>query len=144
MDKSSENIALFDMDGTLCDYNKAMNESLEKLRSPEEPQINWSHNDNPYYIQNRADIIRASESWWENLPKFQLGWDVLEIAKSLEYRIMILTQGPRKNPVSWSGKKKWIEILTYTIFLFALIFRKYAPGSLNGETFLSKVFLATK
>jgi len=22
---------------------------------------------------------------------------------------MILTQGPKKNPASWSGKKKWID-----------------------------------
>src|SRR3989344_441361 len=38
-----------------------------------------------------------------------------------------------------AGKKKLILIATYTIFLFALIFSKYNTGTLNGETFLSKV-----
>lgn len=103
-----EDVALFDMDGTLCDYDKALLEKLEGLRSPHEPHL-LSMRNAPPYIKKRADMIRASEEWWENLPKFQLGWDVLEVAKSLDYRIMILTQGPRKNPSSWSGKKKWID-----------------------------------
>ena len=106
----SENIALFDMDGTICDYDRGLFEGLEKLRAPEELIYRHSiRDDSPEYIRNRADLIRASESWWENLPRLQLGWNILEIAKKLDYRIMILTQGPRKNPASWSGKKKWID-----------------------------------
>ena len=104
------NIALFDMDGTLCDYTTALFESLEKIRSPSEP-IYDKHvtDDSPQHIRNRTNLIRQSESWWENLPKFQLGWDILEVAKKLDFHIMILTQGPRSNPSSWSGKKKWID-----------------------------------
>jgi len=104
-----EDVALFDLDGTLCDYDRALLEKLEELRSPHEPQYTSSIRDAPPYMKKRADMIRASEEWWENLPKLQLGWDILEIAKSLDYRIMILTQGPKKNPSSWSGKKKWID-----------------------------------
>ena len=105
-----ENIALFDMDGTLCDYDKALLEKLEVLRSPHEPVFKLPLRDNaPSYIRERADLIRASEKWWEELPKFKLGRDILEAARELEYRIVILTQGPRRNPASWSGKKKWID-----------------------------------
>jgi len=105
-----ENIALFDMDGTLCDYDKELFGELEKLRSPYEKVYRLPIRDEaPDYIRNRADLIKSSESWWENLPRFQLGWDVLEIATKLDYKIMILTQGPRRNSVSWSGKKKWID-----------------------------------
>lgn len=105
-----ENIALFDMDGTLCDYNKALFEDLEKLRSPNEPLYRDRVGDNsPKYIRNRVNLIRSSESWWEKLPRFQLGWDILEVTKRLDYRIMILTQGPKRNPSSWSGKKRWID-----------------------------------
>jgi len=99
----SENIALFDMDGTICDHDQSLFNGLEALRGPP------IKNDAPEYIKNRADLIRASESWWENLPRLQLGWNVLKIARELDYRIMILTQGPKKNPASWSGKKKWID-----------------------------------
>ena len=33
----NENVALFDMDQTLCDYNSSLYEGLERLRSPNEP-----------------------------------------------------------------------------------------------------------
>ena len=106
----SENIALFDMDGTLCDYDKSLSEGLERLCSPQEPVYQLPiKDDSPGYIKNRADLIKAQESWWENLPRYQLGWDILEVAKNLNYKIMILTQGPKRNPASWSGKKKWID-----------------------------------
>lgn len=105
-----EDIALFDMDGTLCDYEKGLREGLEKLRSPEEPLYNLPVRDTfPQYIRNRANLIRSAEEWWENLPKLGLGWDILKVAKDLGFRIMILTQGPKSNPAAWSGKKKWID-----------------------------------
>ncbi len=103
-----EDIALFDLDGTLCDYDKDLLEKLEELRSPKEPHLSSMRNAPPY-IKKRVDMIRASEEWWKNLPRFQLGWDILNVAKNFNYRIMILTQGPRKNPSAWSGKKKWID-----------------------------------
>ncbi len=103
-----EKVALFDLDGTLCDHDWGLANSLNSLRSPEE-KIYDSARGAPEYIKNRTDLIRASSSWWENLEKFRLGWDVLDIAKELEFNIMILTQGPRKNPDAWAGKKKWID-----------------------------------
>ncbi len=108
--ENTENVALFDMDGTLCDYEKGLFDSLEKLRSPEEKVFFLPITDDcPEYIRERADLIRSSESWWANLPKFKLGFDILDVAEKLGFRIMILTQGPRKNPASWSGKKIWID-----------------------------------
>ena len=105
-----ENIALFDLDGTLGDYDKSMKESLDSLRLPGEPDYSLPlTDDSPAYLKERADQIRAVSSWWENLEKFQLGWDILKISRELGYREMILTQGPRRNPAAWLGKKKWID-----------------------------------
>lgn len=57
-----ENVILFDMDGTLCDYDKALFQELEKLRNPlEKPITNFRNL--PDYLQNRTDIIRKSEEW---------------------------------------------------------------------------------
>ncbi len=106
----AENIALFDMDGTLCDHDLALFQGLEKLRNPSEQKVYSLHSkQHPDYIKARADLIRQQESWWENLPRFQLGWDVLEIAKKEGFKIMILTQGPKDKPFSWSGKMKWLS-----------------------------------
>lgn len=108
MERKPEDISLFDMDGTLCDYDRALAESLEKMRAPSEPECK-SFRNAPEYLIRRMDIIRSFESWWKNLPRLKLGWDILEIAQSLDFRIVVLTQGPRKNPAAWSGKKKWID-----------------------------------
>ncbi len=103
-------VALFDLDGTLCDYDGAMADSLERLRSPNEPKFKPHTRDSePSYIKERMDLITSSEDWWENLPRFKLGWDVLKVAKNLGFRIVILSQVPRKNPVPYSAKKKWID-----------------------------------
>lgn len=81
-----EPIALFDMDGTLRDYIKGLSEELDK----------------------RINLITNSESFWENLPRFQLGWDVLKVAGDLNYKTIILTQGPSKKPFAWSGKRSGV------------------------------------
>lgn len=97
------------MDQTLFDYELVLKREFQKIKHPEEPEIKFKFDENPEYVKNRMDLITKSESFWEDLPKFQLGWDILEIAKKLDYQIMILTQGPRKNPAAWSGKKKCID-----------------------------------
>ncbi len=105
-----ENIALFDMDGTLCDHDDALFKSLEKLRSPEEPVFHPPvRDDAPAHIKERAFLIRDCKDWWANLPRFQLGFDIWELAEKLGYRRVILTQGPKKNPSAWQGKKLWID-----------------------------------
>jgi len=108
--KQIENIALFDMDGTLCDYDKGLETELEKMRSPSEPVFHLPLTDNvPDYIRARADLIRSNEQWWANLSKLEGGFDIWKVAEELGYRRMILTQGPKRNPYSWSGKKMWID-----------------------------------
>jgi len=103
-----EIVALFDMDGTLCDHDGALVKDLENLRSPHELRIVKLKHPLPNYLFKRSELIRANESWWENLPKFKLGWDVLKATQKLGFKIMILTQGPRSKPYAWSGKMKWL------------------------------------
>ncbi len=102
-------IALFDMDGTLFDYVGSLKKELRKIESPQEPDVPLRFEGNPGYVQNRIDLITESESFWSDMPKLQLGWDILQIAEELEYYIHILTQGPRSKPAAWSGKKKCID-----------------------------------
>ena len=105
-----ENVVLFDMDGTLCDYETALKESMEKLRHPNEPSYYGPPKDDaPAYLRARADLIRSKTSWWANLPKFKLGFDIWDLCVQLEFRNMILTQGPKRNPNAWMGKKLWLD-----------------------------------
>jgi 5'-nucleotidase len=105
-----ENWALFDMDGTLCNYDLGLLRELNKLKSPGEPEIELPIKDKaPKYLQERANLVRSCKSWWANLPKFELGFDIWDLAEELGYQRMILTQGPKKNPNAWTGKKLWID-----------------------------------
>lgn len=102
-------IALFDMDDTLFDYRGSLRTELEKIRSPDESDIPLNFQEYPEYLRNRIRLITSSESFWSEMPKLQLGWNILKIAQELDYRIMILTQGPQKKPMAWSGKKRCID-----------------------------------
>ncbi|NCN98584.1 hypothetical protein COU62_04385 [Candidatus Pacearchaeota archaeon CG10_big_fil_rev_8_21_14_0_10_35_219] len=100
------------MDRTLCDYDLALSGGLAKLRHPDEPKITSGFRNAQDYLVNRMNLIKNSEDWWANIPKFQLGWDILEIAEELGFRTMILAQDPRTNPGTRAGKKDgWINIL---------------------------------
>jgi hypothetical protein len=105
-----ENICLFDLDGTLCDYDKSLIEKLNTIRNPaNEGLITILPRDNSQFMRARMNLIRSSAEWWANLPKLKLGFDIWEIAERLGYRKMILTAGPKRNPNAWAGKKMWID-----------------------------------
>jgi 5'(3')-deoxyribonucleotidase len=106
----NENIALVDMDGTLANYDLAMERDLESLRAPcEEPYTTGLHKKHPPHIVARMDMIKSNGDWWENLPKLKMGFDILEILLSYGFYISILTQGPKTNPVAWEHKVRWCK-----------------------------------
>jgi len=88
-----KNIALFDMDGTLCNYDDAIIRDYNSLRSPEDPD--YSH-DLPFDY-----LIKQQQGWWLSLEKLQLGFDILNNAVKIGFEPYILTQGPRVCPNAW-------------------------------------------
>lgn len=108
--KDSDKIALFDMDGVLCDYEGTLIKDLENLRSPNEKPIKEVFGEKvPEYIKKRMILIKSNPNWWINLPKYKPGWDLLKLAKQIGFRIIILSKNPGHNPEALSGKKKWVE-----------------------------------
>lgn len=108
--EGTEKIALFDMDGTLFDLDARMLEELNKMRSPYEPEIT-----NPFedleWMENRRRAIKRVSGFWRSLPKYQPGWDVLEIAKEIGFDIHILTKGPSSKGmgIAWMEKMECIR-----------------------------------
>lgn len=103
-------ICLFDLDGTLCGYDEALKKDMIALQSPSEQPYEEVPRDNaPAYLKARADLIRSNMTWWAELPRFKLGFDVWDLAERFGYRRVILTQGPKRNPLAWAGKKMWID-----------------------------------
>lgn len=104
----SEQIVLFDMDGTLCDYEGQLIRDLQELANPSDPIIQDLHNC-PEWIDKRIDLIRKVPGWWRNLQRLELGFDVLEICKLIGFEIRILTKGPRRTKNAWTEKVEWIH-----------------------------------
>jgi 5'-nucleotidase len=105
-----DKIALFDMDGTLADYDGQLLKDLNKIRSPYEPEITNTHfDDNPDWVEQRRHVITNQTGWFLNLPKFELGFDILEQCGYLGYKISILTKGPRSKYAAWTEKLQWVH-----------------------------------
>lgn len=96
------------MDGTLCDYARALCASLDELWSPDEPRIYPIYGvRHPDYIQARINLIRNQPGWWRELKPLPLGFRVLELAQDAGYRVAILTQGPKSSPNAYTEKYEW-------------------------------------
>ena len=101
-----DKIALFDMDGTLCAYMRQLNRDLAEIASPEDPPFK-SFDDIEPFMSKRIDLIRSVPGWWQNLPKLEIGYDVLLAASEMGFDIHILTKGPWLITAAWTEKVIW-------------------------------------
>lgn len=106
----AEAIALFDLDGTLADFDGAMRRDMDLIKSPEEPSFaDVDEKNMPPHIITRRRLIKKQPGWWLSLERFQLGFDVFDLADRLGFRRMILSKAPdpNKSPNAWSEKALW-------------------------------------
>lgn len=100
-------VALFDMDGSLFDYDASMTDMLNKLRSPGEPEykdISFHEQEKYPYLKARMELIKSVPGWWLNLKPIENGFAIYKLAEELGYDCQILTKGPRQHPLSWAEK----------------------------------------
>lgn len=102
-------IALFDMDGTLCDYQGQLRRDMIALMSSEEKEYYNLFDDEKPWLKARMDLIKSKPGWWRKLPRLQLGWDIFSVTQALGFEIEILTKGPRGNRRAWKEKCEWID-----------------------------------
>lgn len=100
-------VALIDMDGTLCDYQGALTRDLESLRSPGDPPL--FGDDEAPWLRARETMIRRQPGWWRELPRLQLGFDILAELQALRFEIHVLTKGPLSTPHAWTEKLEWCQ-----------------------------------
>lgn len=108
-----EKIALFDMDGTLVDYDKPLRRRLMEVMPPEYagnlPEDLHAHN-LPQWMKDLKDMIQRQENWWRDLPPYIPGWQILEQAIEIGFDIHILTKGPSSKPNAWKEKLEWCRM----------------------------------
>lgn len=102
-------IALFDLDGTLADYELRMRRDLRRIAAPGEPAFALHDRDAPRYFGARLDLIKSQPGWWCGLPRLELGFDILNIARELDFHIEVLTNGPHNTPAAWMEKVQWAQ-----------------------------------
>jgi FMN phosphatase YigB (HAD superfamily) len=107
--KLSEPIALFDLDGTLADYDAAMRRDMRLLQAPSEPEWERQLDDDPEYLRERVNLIRRQPGWWENLEKYPPGFEILSEVRALGFQCHVLTKGPATAQSSWTEKLRWCQ-----------------------------------
>jgi 5'-nucleotidase len=110
----SEKIALFDLDGSLADFDRAMRRDLRLMRFPGEPEIADDTNlhdleKNFPYIAARMDFIKSKPGWWRELPRIEPGFSIVREAQRIGYHIDILTKASRKQSQAWMEKVEWCK-----------------------------------
>ncbi len=103
----AQHVALFDLDGTLADYDRQMRRDLEAIKAPGEPDYPLHDRSAPKYFGVRLDLIKAQPGWWLSLPRLSLGFHVLQLVEELGFEIQIMTKGPHNTPSAWMEKVQW-------------------------------------
>lgn len=103
-----ENIALFDMDGSLVDYPGKLRTDLLALQSPSEPPLGdiWAA-EKLTHISARMRLIKSIPGWWRTLPTIEAGMQIFNLAREIGFTNHILTKGPRAHAMAWQEKVEW-------------------------------------
>jgi hypothetical protein len=106
-EQRSKLVALVDLDGTLADYDTAITRDLEPLLAPGEENTRASHA--LPHIRARIKLIRSQPGWWKKLKLLEGGFKMLDLLRSLDFSLNILTKGPSSNINAWTEKVKWCQ-----------------------------------
>lgn len=102
-----DKIALFDIDGTIADYDLQMRRDLSRLGNESLPVD--LHGDIPDWLEARKNVISSQPGWWRGLPVISSGLEIMKFCRELGFGIHILTQGPKTKRAVWMEKYDWCD-----------------------------------
>ena len=100
-EKAAKPVALVDLDGTLAGFHIALAEAM----APFAGLLDHNATAREY----AEDLIKRQPGFWRNLPPLPLGMEILRFLRALDYRIHILTRGPKRKPPAWTEKVEWVH-----------------------------------
>jgi len=111
--KAEDKIILWDLDGTLANYNKMVETEINAMSCPSEPPFQLEHDDRwPEYIEHRRQAITRQIGWWLNLPKIESAFELYHWAIEKGFQSNILTKGPKDKYQAWAEKIEWCKTNT--------------------------------
>lgn len=101
-------IALMDLDGTLADYDGALQREMAKIASPGEPEFrSFMDADRPAWLEARRHLISSIPGFWRNLAPLEAGMEIKAELEACGFCINVLTKGPSTKPDAWKEKFEW-------------------------------------
>jgi len=105
---AGDRIALIDLDGTVADYDGALATAMEPLYGPDEQRYEGWVNIPPHIVARR-DLVKRQPGFWRNLPRIQLGFEVVAELEAVGFELHALTKGPVKTTGAWTEKVEWCQ-----------------------------------
>lgn len=108
---AADRIALYDLDGTLADYDTAMRAQMDRLRAPEEPEVyaRYITGTEPPHLKARRVLIQNVPGFWRSLKPLEVGFDIVQAAGRIGFKPHVLTKGPGSSPGAWGEKLQWVQ-----------------------------------
>lgn len=94
------NIALVDMDGTLCDYEGALRDKLRDL-------VGRDANIHDKHYKKLVDLIKKQPGFWSGLQPIPAGFKMVCMLQDAGFEVHILTKGPYRTTSAWTEKVEW-------------------------------------
>lgn len=104
-----DNIGLFDLDGSLADYELSLREHLQLIASPGEGDFDDLWDESKPWLKARIKMIKSLPNWWRNLHPISNGMAIYTIAREMGFDCQVLTKGPKGLPTAWKEKVEWCQ-----------------------------------
>jgi 5'-nucleotidase len=108
---SDDNVFLWDMDGSLADYEGGLLKYLAKIRGPHDPVLHlesiWDTEKREPWFKERIRLIKSLPGFWKNLDPILKGFAVYKMAREMGFQNEVLTKGPKKHSTAWAEKVEW-------------------------------------
>lgn len=96
-----ENIALLDLDGTVCDWHNRLRRDVRDLLGHDEQKL-------PAETVTKIEhLIRSQPGWYLSLEPLPIGFAIAGLLKEIGFTIMVATKASPKAKNAWSEKAAW-------------------------------------
>ena len=111
-DKSQDDkVALIDLDGTVCDYDRSMRAMMRSIQAQEETLYcdRYTDGSEPPHIEARRKLIQKMPGFWRNLQQHSIGFQIVDECRAIGFDLHVLTKGPADSTGAWSEKISWCQ-----------------------------------